>query len=117
MKNLFLAFVFCVGGYASAETLGEAAARFEALGMPSVAGAEYANITRGQYGYGIDGLGGSGNAWKVAEETADGKRVRFSRADMIMKIAIWTGFLISRAETAKKSSVCTARPAQAEEPR
>ena len=63
---------------ASAETLAETAARFEKLGMPNVAGAEYVHIvdTDGYRNKQIVELGGCGNAWKISEETTpDGRRV------------------------------------------
>ena len=70
----FLASLLFFGMQVSAETLSETVARFEALGMPSVAGAEYVNIS-GAYQCHVEELGGCGNAWKLSEETLpDGNR-------------------------------------------
>ena len=74
MKNLCLLMLLCVGMHASAETLEETVKRFEAMGMPSVAGAEFACLSEGAWELGIIDLGGGKNAWKLSEEERDGKR-------------------------------------------
>ena len=60
---------------AAAETLAETLARFEKMGMPNVAGAEFANI-RSSQNFTVFNLGVCGNAWMLSDETApDGVRV------------------------------------------
>jgi len=79
MKNLFLVPMLCFGVHASAETLAETVARFEAMGMPSVAGAEYVYIPpMGADDYRlpvVTGFGVAGNAWKLAEGVTEGRRI------------------------------------------
>ena len=67
--------ILLFGARGAAETMAETAARFEALGMPNVAGAEFAEILSAE-NHGIKTLGNNGNAWKISEEILpDGGRV------------------------------------------
>ena len=77
-KSTLLCILLLASLRASAETLAETVARYEKLGMPNVAGAEYVHIadTDGYRNKRIIDLGGCGNAWKISDETtADGLRI------------------------------------------
>ena len=77
MKKCWLVFFFLAAAHASAETLAEAVARFEKMGMPNVAAAEFVKIIP-HYDdeKHIVEISASGNAWLLSEETMpDGRRV------------------------------------------